>query len=58
MGLPSACRLPELIQKLELVGGRGTLGGIATITHYYKEIAVLFNYSSLKKHAGFAFFYF
>lgn len=63
MGLPSAYRLPELIQKLAVgvgvgMGGEGLWEALQLLTHYYKEIAVLFNYPSLKKHAGLAFFFF
>lgn len=57
MELPSAYRLPELIQKLAR-RGMGPWEVLQLLIHYYKDIAVLFNCSSLKKHTGFAFFFF
>lgn len=52
MELPSAYRLPERLQKLVCRGE----GQWQLLTHYCKEIAVLLNGSSLKKHPDFAFF--
>lgn len=56
MELPSAYRLPELTQKLA-GRGMGQWEALQLLTHHYKEVAVLFNCASLKKHAAFAFFF-
>lgn len=55
MELPSAYRLPELTQKLA-GRGMGWWEALQLLIHHYKEVAVLFNWASLKKHAVFAFF--
>lgn len=54
MELPSAYRLPELIQK-PVWRGLGQQEALQLLIHDDEEIAMLFNCSSLKKHAGLAF---
>lgn len=56
MELPSAYRLPELTQKLAW-RGMGQWEALQLLIHHYKEVAGLFNWASLKKHAVFAFFF-